>query len=616
VLPVDQQEPVQVCVAYHDDLADSNSKDPIARESSRLYCAAVMGPQTSLDPKQMKEWTPNSKYGGHAFGKANFEQFLAERESILPWIAEYSPYALVSSDDPSVYLYYNNPPALGQKQKDPTHSANFGVKLKERCEAAGLGCDVQYPDAHGVKYKNTTDYLIGTLKGREGASEMKASTERPNVLFIAIDDLRPELGCYGADHIKSPNIDELASQGVLFNRAYCQAPHCAPSRSSLLSGVHTLNYEGIPMKPEELAPGKITLPATFRRAGYYTIGNGKIYHQREDDEKQSWSEPSFSLVNGPKENNHLTFHEKESANYILEKNQRGPFFESPDVPDNTYIDGQTCGKTIKDLRRLAKMKKPFFLACGFVRPHLPFYAPKKYWDMYDREEIALADNRYKPQNAPDALKCSGEFGSYHSKNIQFNSDEFHLISRHGYYACVSYADALVGKLLATLDELGLRDNTIVVLWGDHGWNLGEHNYWSKHNLLHTSKHAPLIISAPGFKQNIKTDGIVELVDIYPTLCDLTGINLPKQLEGTSMVPLLKNPEQDGKKAAFTKWRNGASVSTPDFSYTEWDNKQRMLFDHRKDPEENVNVAESSEYQETVERLSNLLSDGLERAEIK
>lgn len=456
------------------------------------------------------------------------------------------------------------------------------------------------------KHETATDYLITSLKGSAKSSLKKDVQKRPNILFIAIDDLRPELGTYGAKHIKSPNIDMLASQGVQFNKAYCQAPHCAPSRSSLLSGVHIINYDGIPMKPEELAPGKRTLPATFRRAGYYTIGNGKIYHQREDDAELSWSEPPFSLVNGPKENNHLTFHEKESAEFILEKNQRGPFFEAPDVSDNTYIDGQTCEKTIKDMRRLAKMEKPFFLACGFVRPHLPFYAPKKYWDMYDREEIAVAENQFKPKNAPDALTGSGEFGSYHDRNIEYNSLEFHKIARHGYYASVTYADALVGKLLATLDELGLRENTIVVLWGDHGWNLGEHNYWSKHNLLNTSKQAPLIISAPGFKQDIKTDGIVELVDMYPTLCELAGISLPQHLEGNSMVSLMKNPKQASKKAAYTRWRNGASVITSDFSYTEWGNNQRMLFDLKKDPNENENVAEIPIYTEIVKEMKELL----------
>jgi len=436
---------------------------------------------------------------------------------------------------------------------------------------------------------------------------------RPNVLFIAIDDLRPELGCYGATHIQSPNIDKLAGQGVVFERAYCQAPHCGPSRASLLSGVHTRNYAGTPMSPAKLAPGRPTLPAVFRRAGYHTVGNGKIYHQREDDAEQSWSEPPFSLVNGPPENNHLTFHDKESAKYIQKKRNRGPFFEAPDVPDNTYIDGQTCEKTIKDMRRLAKVGKPFFLACGFVRPHLPFYAPKRYWDLYDREKIVLADNRYTPKNAPKSLRGSGEVHSYHDRDIEYNSTEFHRVARHGYYACVSYADALVGKLLETLDELGLRDKTIVVLWGDHGWNLGEHNFWSKHNLLHNSTNAPLIISAPGFRQNAKTDGIVELLDLYPTLCELADVDAPAHLDGKSMVPLLRDPDELGKGAAFTKWQNGLVVTTRDFTYTEYDGSQRMLYDRRTDPDENVNVAGNPAYAETVERMARLLRDGQKTA---
>ena len=448
--------------------------------------------------------------------------------------------------------------------------------------------------------------LVGCYSNKE--------VKRPNVLFIAIDDLRPELGCYGANHIISPNIDELASEGVLFTRAISQAPHCAPSRSSMLSGVHTINHigNGVPMRPEELAPGKITLPSSFRKAGYHTVGNGKIYHLREDNEEQSWSEPAFSLVNGTKENNHLTFHDKASCNFILEKNQRGPFFEAVNVPDNTYIDGQTCDKTMKDLKRLSQMNKPFFLACGFVRPHLPFYAPKKYWDLYDRDKIEFADNPYRPKNAPNALQGSQEFRSYHDRNIEYNSKEFKKIARHGYYASVGYVDALVGRLLKTLDELGLRENTIVVLWGDHGWNLGEHNFWSKHNLLDTSKNTPLIISAPGFEKNMKMHGIVELLDIYPTLSELAGIPLPEHLEGMSMVPLLQNPEKEGKEAAFTKWRNGISVTTNNFSYTEWDNNQRMLFDLKKDPNENENVAKINAYASIVIKMKELLEQSRTR----
>jgi len=449
------------------------------------------------------------------------------------------------------------------------------------------------------------------LEGSDAASLKALSGKRPNVLFIAIDDLRPELGCYGAEHIQSPNIDRLASQGVLFNRAYCQAPHCGPSRASLLTGVHTRNHDLV-MSPEEIAPEAVTLPGAFRQAGYYTVGNGKIFHHHLQAAEQSWSEPPFSLVNGPKENNHLTFHDRQSSGFILKKNGRGPFYESPDVPDSQYIDGQTCDKAVKDLQRLANRDRPFFLACGFVRPHLPFYAPKKYWDLYDRDIIEIAPNRYRPKNAPASLRGSGEFGSYHDRDIPYNSTAFHRIARHGYYACVSYADALVGRLLAELDRLSLTDNTIVVLWGDHGWNLGEHNFWSKHNLLHNSTHAPLIISAPGVEKNVKTDGIVELIDIYPTLCELTGIEPPAQLEGKSMVPLLRDPRRPGKRVAFTKWRNGLTVTTRDYTYTEYNVTERMLFDRRSDPRENRNVAEQPEYQETVRQLSRLLTQGKNR----
>jgi iduronate 2-sulfatase len=393
----------------------------------------------------------------------------------------------------------------------------------------------------------------------------------------------------------------------VFNRAYCQAPHCAPSRASLLSGVHTRDFDGIPMTAEQLAPGKITLPAHFRRAGYHTIGNGKIYHQREDEADTSWSEPPFSLVNGPEENNHLTFHDKASANFIGGKKKRGPFYEAPDVSDTTYIDGQTCDKTIKDLRRLAGMDKPFFLACGFVRPHLPFYAPKTYWDLYDRDAIELAGNRSRPKDAPPSLKGSGEVHSYHDRDIKYNSDEFHKIGRHGYYACVSYVDVLVGRLMATLDELELRDKTIVVVWGDHGWHLGEHNFWGKHNLLEKSTRVPLIISAPGLPADRKADGIVELIDLYPTLCELAGIDPPAHLEGTSMVPLLKNPARPGKDAAFARWKGGLVAITRDFTYTEYGKGEQMLYHLTEDPDENVNLAADPDYADTVTKMQKLLN---------
>jgi len=436
---------------------------------------------------------------------------------------------------------------------------------------------------------------------------LNAQDNRPNVLFISIDDLRPELGCYESRHIQSPNIDTFAKQGIVFERAYCQVPVCGPSRASLLTGIRPDKRTCKIWNADKYAPNAVTLPQAFREAGYYTISNSKIFHGPEEAAKRSWSETPTG------HDNHMDFFDPATKKFM--KGKTGPFFEAADVPDETYVDGQTCAKSLKDLRRLAKMDKPFFLGIGFIRPHLPFYAPRKYWDMYTKEDIAIAENRFRPKNAPDSLRGSGEVHYYHDRNIEYNSLEFHTTARHGYYACVSYVDALVGKILATLDELKLRDNTIVVIWGDHGWHLGEHNMWAKTNLLHNATRVPLIISAPGFRKEIRTDGIVELVDIYPTLCELAGIKLPEHLEGTSMVPLMNDPKRQWKKAAFTRHGNGSTVTTGDYTYTEYgDNAQRMLYDRKKAPSENENVAEVAEYKETVKQLSKLLSEGKKEAQ--
>lgn len=467
------------------------------------------------------------------------------------------------------------------------------------------------PHRHTVRTK--VFLLVGLLVLGIASPAQARDKPKPNVLFIAIDDLRPELGCYGARHIHSPHIDRLAQRGVLFNRAYCQCPVCGPSRASLLLGVYPRGIQKQSWSAEEMRPGTVTLPQAFRQAGYHTVSNGKIFHDFQDTASRSWSEPPFSLVNG-KDFNHLTHLDPASKQFILRKNNRGPFYEAPDVPDDAYIDGRTCQKAIRDMRRLAKMNKPFFLACGFVRPHLPFYAPKKYWDRYDRETIQVADNPYRPKNAPASLRGSREFGSYHDRDIKYNSPQFHKIARHGYYACVSYVDGLVGKLLAELDELELRDKTIVVLWGDHGWNLGEHAFWSKHNTLHNSTRVPLIISAPGCAKSARAEGMVGLVDLYPTLCELAGIKPPSHLEGASVAPLLKDPKQPGKPAEFTRWNHCHTITTPDHAFTQWDNppQHRMLFDHEKDPDENVNVSELPGYQATVKKLNRLLIDQASR----
>lgn len=435
----------------------------------------------------------------------------------------------------------------------------------------------------------------------------KTSKKKPNVLFIAVDDLRPELGCYGQDQIKSPNIDRLAARGTVFSRAYCQVAVCGASRASLLTGLRPTPERFLNFKTyaEKDAPGAMTLPEEFRKNGYHCISNGKIFHNQEDTADRSWSEPSWR----PSIDKRGCLDPK-SKTMIGGRKNRGPVFEAPDVPDNAYYDGLVADKTIKDLKRMKKEEKPFFLACGFIKPHLPFYAPKKYWDLYDREKIVVADNQYRPKNAPKSLKGSGEMHSYHNRNIKYNSDKWHRSCRHGYYACVSYVDAQIGKLMQALDELGLRENTIVILWGDHGWHLGEHNFWSKHNVMHLATNAPMIVAAPGFKAGQRSDRLVEFVDIYPSLCDLAGITTANQnLQGTSFSPLLDKPNRPWKKAAFSKFGPAISLITDRYNYAEFENGEKMLYDLENDASENVNIAGEKEHQELVKQLSQTLRDG-------
>lgn len=435
-----------------------------------------------------------------------------------------------------------------------------------------------------------------------------SANTKSNVLFIAVDDLRPQLGCYGQDQIKSPNIDKLAARGTVFKRAYCQVAVCGASRASLLTGLRPtpkrfLTYQTY---AEKDSPGAMTLPQEFKENGYHCISNGKVFHHRNDTASRSWSEPPWK----PPIGGTTTIH-PESKTMIGGTKNRGPVFEAPDVSDNAYPDGHTADKTISDLKRMKEEGKPFFLACGFLKPHLPFYAPKKYWDMYDREKIAIADNQYKPENAPSSLKGSDEIHSYHNRNIQYNSDEWHRNCRHGYYACVSYIDAQVGKILNTLEELGLHENTIVVLWGDHGWHLGEHNYWGKHNVMHLSTNSPLIVSMPGIKADQVCDRLVEFVDIYPTLCELAGIKtVNKKLQGISFKPLLIEPDQPWKKAAFSKYGPAESVITERYNYAEFKNGEKMLYDLKNDAPENINIAGKAEHQTIVNELSKILSSGI------
>ena len=430
---------------------------------------------------------------------------------------------------------------------------------------------------------------------------------KPNILFIAVDDLRPELACYGGKEVKSPHIDKLAKQGTVFNRAYCQVAVCGASRASLMTGLRPtrkrfLKYDTF---AEKDAPDAMTLAEELRKNGYHCISNGKIFHHKNDTAKRSWCEDPWKPSMGG-----ASFLDPKSKSMIGGRKKRGPVLEFPEVADSAYPDGQIADKTIADLKRMKKNSKPFFLACGFIKPHLPFYAPKKYWDLYDRTTLELADNRDRPVNAPSSLRGSGEIHSYHDRGMKYNSEEWHRACLHGYYACVSYVDALVGKVMKTLDDLDLRKNTIIVLWGDHGWHLGEHNFWGKHNVMHLSTRSPLIVAAPGFKSRQVCDRLVEFVDLYPTLMDLADIKSNnKGLEGTSFKPLLETPRLKWKSAAFSKYGPARCLVTNQFNYAEFNDGQKMLFDLKADPDENVNLAASPEHKKTLNRLGKMLKDG-------
>jgi len=447
--------------------------------------------------------------------------------------------------------------------------------------------------------------------------------QKKNILFIAVDDLRPQLGCYGHDQMISPNIDKLAVSGMQFNRAYCQVPVCGASRASLMTGLRPTpkRFLGYSTKKDEDAPDATSLPKHLKANGYTTLSRGKIYHHRKDD-LEAWSEAPWRIRD-------FRAYLTDASKQIIKENPkgrhgpRGPAYEAADVEDSAYPDGKCADKLIEDLRSLKKSGKPWFLAGGFVKPHLPFNCPKRYWDLYKRDEINLADNPFRPKGAPDAaLHNWGELRSYAGipKKGKLD-DETARTLIHGYYACVSYIDAQIGRVLGELDRLGLRDDTVVILWGDHGWQLGEHGLWCKHCNFETSLHVPLIIDAPGSgrKRKQKSDALVEFVDIYPSLCELAGVPLPKHLQGDSFVPLLDDPSRKWKPASFSRYYKGDSVKTDDFRYTEWkkDGKvfAKMMYDHDNDPHENVNIVADAKYSDQVTRMQKWLAEGWEAARV-
>jgi iduronate 2-sulfatase len=439
---------------------------------------------------------------------------------------------------------------------------------------------------------------------------------KPNVLFIAIDDLRPELGCYGVGAIKTPNIDRLAKGGMVFKRAYCQQAVCLPSRSSLITGARpdTTKAWDLSTHFRKAMPDVVTLPQLFKNHGYFSQGMGKICHHGYDDEP-SWSVPTaypkaphgagkrVQNPNGPK--------------VALSPKGRGPVVEKVDGPDNSLHDGELGDMAVAAIQAMKDKKEPFFLAVGFIKPHLPFNAPRKYWDLYDPAKIPLAVNPFPQKGAPKyAVPPGGELRSYSGvpKGWPIQED-FARTLKHGYYAAISYVDAQVGRMLDELDRQGLRENTIIILWGDHGWKLGEHQAWAKHSNVEDDTRAPLILSVPGMaKAGGATNALVEFVDIYPTLADLAGLPRPAHLEGTSFKPLLDQPDRPWKSAAFSQFPRGKALMgytmrTDRYRYTKWVNRKDPakvdaveLYDHQTDPQENTNLANDPATREIIADL--------------
>jgi iduronate 2-sulfatase len=472
---------------------------------------------------------------------------------------------------------------------------------------------------------------------------------RPNVLFIATDDLRVELGCYGQDWIVSPNIDKLASQGTRFTRAYCQAALCNPSRASLLTGLYpdTLGVIDLPTHFRRVVPDVVTLPEYFKNNGYFTQNIGKVFHNGHHGDlhgdPQSWSVPAelFYASHSTDVVTPSELIENQSNNAV--SNLLNKRAENYDVPDSAYFDGRIADKAVTALGSFAKEDKPFFLAVGFWKPHLPFNAPRKYWDYYlDNPAIQkqlLPEHPEWPAKSPEVAGHNGQ-ELMRSFDTKLDEEQVALL-REGYYAAVSYMDAQVGKVLDALDRLGLAENTIIVFWSDHGYHLGEKGLWCKNSCFDLDTRVPLIIRTPGQKKSQISQSLVELVDLYPTLLELCGFPsvepLPAQsLQGKSLVPILKNPKMEVRKAAFSQNMRptnaklhereamGYTIRTEGYRFTQWakwvvgmalpsntDILAEELYDLDSDPHEMINLALDPKFKGVKEdcrkQLSQLLA---------
>ncbi|MCL7752657.1 sulfatase [Polaribacter sp. Z022] len=427
--------------------------------------------------------------------------------------------------------------------------------------------------------------MISLMFGCKTKTEEKTAVKKkPNILFIAIDDLRPEIGAYGSDIAVTPNIDALAKDGLQFNRAYCQQAICSPSRASLMTGARPETIKVIENFTyfRDANPDIITIPQHFKQNGYEATHTGKIYH------KPGFADPDLSWSRRPAYDKMTIKRSKTPGGFANPENQamfkknradmiakygpnaprnglgKGPAYENADVPDTFYEDGYNAELAIVTMKDMIEKNpdKPFFLGMGMKKPHLDWLAPKKYWDLYNPADIKLATQTTAPEGGAamglhPSFELRARFGIPKKGPIK---DDQARILKHAYLASVSYIDAQIGKMIKALDDAGLRENTIIMLWSDHGWHLGDMGIWGKATNYEIGTRVPLIVWTPNMKKEVRgttSEALVELVDMYPTLSELAGLEKPSHLEGQSFVPLLSNPKQEWKTAVFSQFPNPA-----------------------------------------------------------
>ncbi len=474
--------------------------------------------------------------------------------------------------------------------------------------------------------------------------------QKTNVVFIIVDDLKPLINAFGESQIKTPNLDSFTNEAVSFTNAHVQQAVCASSRISFLTGTRPDVTQVLDLKTDmrEKLPNSLTLPEYFKQNGYTSASIGKVFHGAKDDDPQSWSVlihdgqlPYNAKTGAPADFQYHNPYTRKVYNSLLEKKKTGikvkmrpelnkagarPSTETLDLPDDAYIDGALATKSIELLKGFQDKNQPFFLAIGFKKPHLPFVAPKKYWDLYNSEDIKLAKYQKHAVGSPSyAYHNFGELKNY--SDIKSNlDDQGRVIEKkqreliHGYYAAVSYVDAQIGKVLNYLKDSGIEKNTLIVLIGDHGWHLGDHGLWNKHSTFEQATRTPMIIKSPKGKTGVKISSPVEMVDIFPTMCEVAGLKKPKQLQGLSLAPILNGNKTSIKNAALSQWpRNGKmgyALRNNRYRYVEWrvgdwkKSKDYMhgkvaaieLYDYQKDPLETKNLAQEKEYAAVVKKL--------------